>query len=57
MLASLRQQVAVDFSKRPYDRVPYPASYLRAGQWENEVKPTSNGTKSKWKPGDDFQPW
>lgn len=57
LLATLKWQRELDFDRRPPDKVPYPATYLRKGQWKDEkpeppkvppaAPPRSNGARQR----------
>lgn len=46
MLTTLEWQKRVDFARRPPDRVPYPATYLRKRRWTDKEPRTASAARS-----------
>lgn len=46
MLATLDWQIRLEFSRRPPDRVPHPANYLRARRWTDKEPRTASAERS-----------
>jgi hypothetical protein len=46
MLATLTWQKRLEFDRRPPDRVPYPAKYLRARRWTDKEPRTASAARS-----------
>ena len=47
LLANLPAWVT-EFRQRPADKVPYPSTFLRSGQWEDPPPEAGNGFKRSW---------